>query len=346
MKPSCAFFKNVRAAKAFGLPCRTVTAWVAMTALATTFASAARAAVDIVRVNEPSPSAKGPAPLRVGDTVYFQIQSKEQGFTRFAAKKPDAEHDFDAFQAGYKANEQPTAEGYMAVTLVKPGTLSIGPIELFQDDRKIDETSVVTLKVESAIDASDQKPKEAEPPLPPVSVPLPLELIALIAAALVLLASIVYFVVKKLRAPKSDLVLPEIPAEPPKPEHETALMQLAALEREQLDRKGEYKRLYFGVSEIIKTYLGARYGFDAEESTSRELSEKLEAFQLSSATVGSVRELFRMLDVVKFTDQTPSASEPAEIFAKARALVSETKRVPPPPQISPAETPPASGAQS
>ena len=61
------------------------------------------------------------------------------------------------------------------------------------------------------------------------------------------------------------------PGPPPRPAHEIAL--------ERLDRLGAYgflenadnRPFYFVVSEVIREYLGARYGFDSLELTTDEL---------------------------------------------------------------------------
>ena len=65
------------------------------------------------------------------------------------------------------------------------------------------------------------------------------------------------------------------PGPPPRPAHEIAL--------ERLDRLGAYgflenadnRPFYFAVSEIIRDYLGGRFGFDSLELTTDELMEEL-----------------------------------------------------------------------
>src|SRR5207344_365552 len=91
---------------------------------------------------------------------------------------------------------------------------------------------------------------------------------ALLAAGLG--ALITFFVVRKLRARRGDR-----PGPPPRPAHEIAL--------ERLDRLGAYgfledadnRPFYFAVSEVIRDYLGARYGFDSLEMTTDELVDHL-----------------------------------------------------------------------
>ena len=80
-----------------------------------------------------------------------------------------------------------------------------------------------------------------------------------------------WLIVRKLRA----RVLLR-PGPPPRPAHEIAL--------EKLDRLGAYgflenadnRPFYFAVSEVIREYLGARFGFDSLELTTDELIAELQ----------------------------------------------------------------------
>ena len=90
----------------------------------------------------------------------------------------------------------------------------------------------------------------------------------LLAAALGALLTML--IVRRLRARRG-----ERPGPPPRPAHEVAL--------ERLDRLGAYgflenadnRPFYFAVSEIIREYLGGRFGFDSLEMTTDELVAEL-----------------------------------------------------------------------
>src|SRR6185437_16115559 len=116
------------------------------------------------------------------------------------------------------------------------------------------------------------------------------------------------------------------PAEPPKPEDEVALAAFAALEKSGVLAKGDFKKHYFRVSEILKTYVGARYGFDAPESTTQEMLQMLDRamaaeFATDATKLGSLIELFGQLDLVKFTDHVPAGSDSSRVVAIAREFV-------------------------
>jgi hypothetical protein len=99
------------------------------------------------------------------------------------------------------------------------------------------------------------------------------------------------------------------------------------LERQQLFQQLKFKAHYFGVSEILKCYVGARYGFDAPESTTGEMiSVLIERKCLSDMSMGSLRSMFEKLDRVKFTDSIPEPDEATALLAQAKVFIRETRR--------------------
>src|SRR6185369_3812443 len=99
------------------------------------------------------------------------------------------------------------------------------------------------------------------------------------------------------------------PGPPPRPAHEIAL--------ERLDRLGSYgffenadnRPFYFAVSEIIREYLGARFGFDSLELTTDELLEELTRRADNQLVKGEIARWLASCDLVKFAKTSPSAAE-------------------------------------
>jgi len=115
---------------------------------------------------------------------------------------------------------------------------------------------------------------------------------------------------------------------PRPPEHEEAFQLLEQLEKSQWIQRGEFKKHYFGVSEILKQYIERRFGFHALELTTREMVFALETAGINSESVRPLVSLFEKLDRVKFTDFTPPADdgEPQEVVGEARAWVERTRQ--------------------
>lgn len=187
-------------------------------------------------------------------------------------------------------------------------------------------TNPFTVEVLPATDP--QAGQEEKPPelLGPVGLAFPWWAAALAALfALALLAGAVYALIRYSRSRR-----PPAPVEPEKPrppEDEEALAALLALEKQGFAMRGEFKKHYFGVSEILKTYVGRRYRFDAPECTSREIIQSLEARQsVEDRVIDRLETLLGRLDLVKFTDHVPDSAEPALVVEDARTLVRETRR--------------------
>jgi len=118
------------------------------------------------------------------------------------------------------------------------------------------------------------------------------------------------------------------------PEDELALKELGEIERSQLLSQRRFKPYYFGVSESLKKYLGARYRFDAQERTSGEILEEMRsAGQVSADTLKKLEAIFESLDRVKFTDYVPEVSEGEGLLQDSRMWVRSTRR--PPVQFAP-----------
>jgi hypothetical protein len=139
-------------------------------------------------------------------------------------------------------------------------------------------------------------------------------------------ALITFFIVRKLRARRG-----ERPGPPPRPAHEIAL--------ERLDRLGAYgflenadnRPFYFAVSEVIRDYLGARYGFDSLEMTTDELIAELKRHagrELGVLPFGEIQAWLSACDLVKFAKVSPTANEARGALESAILIVTTTRPAP------------------
>ena len=155
---------------------------------------------------------------------------------------------------------------------------------------------------------------------------------ALLAAGLG--ALVTFLVVRKLRARRG-----ERPGPPPRPAHEVAL--------ERLDRLGAYgfledadnRPFYFAVSEVIRDYLGGRYGFDSLEMTTDELIAELKRHAGRELIMGEIQGWLSACDLVKFAKISPTAAEARGALESAIRIVKATR--PAPVVVAPATVPPA-----
>ncbi|MCC6746067.1 MAG: hypothetical protein IT371_00325 [Deltaproteobacteria bacterium] len=125
------------------------------------------------------------------------------------------------------------------------------------------------------------------------------------------------------------------PPPPPIPAERTALAALAALDVEAYLARDAHKELYLRFSEILRAYVGARWGFDALEMTTTEIAEWLARRRVKSGTEQKLLSYFTECDLVKFAKHRPEVEVARAAKAEAETIVRETTPV----MASPPEAP-------
>jgi hypothetical protein len=236
-----------------------------------------------------------------------------------------------------KEAEQDLGDGRMrreftlVVAAYEPGEIEVPPVEVTYlgktGEVRTAKTAAVPVKITSLI-ANEPEPalKELAPPVPVLQQDLLLAYITGGLLAAILGALLTWLVVRRLRG----RVIYR-PGPPPRPAHEVAL--------ERLDRLGSYgflenadnRPFYFAVSEIIREYLGARFGFDSLELTTDELVAELRRSASRELVLGEIEGWLSGCDLVKFAKISPSAAESRGTLETAIMIVSTTRpRVEPP----------------
>jgi hypothetical protein len=183
------------------------------------------------------------------------------------------------------------------------------------------------------------KPKDNPPPRHQREEWTSLKQAASIAAvALVLGALLAWLIGRWLKRPR-----PVPPPPPPRPPWEVALESLHDLRHAGLTREGRFAEHFDRVSDIVRRYLGDRYGFDGLESTTREMLGELRATTPRIAVLDEIERFLRQADLVKFARLTPSEPECATALGDAELIIERT--VPPPMPAGPAAPPPPAGAE-
>ena len=79
------------------------------------------------------------------------------------------------------------------------------------------------------------------------------------------------------------------------------------------------------MSEVIREYLGARFGFDSLELTTDELLAELRRSASRELVLGQIEGWLSGCDLVKFAKISPSASEARGTLETAILIVSSTR---------------------
>lgn len=119
------------------------------------------------------------------------------------------------------------------------------------------------------------------------------------------------------------------PAAPPLPAHARALQALESLRREDLPNQGRGQEFHFRLSEIVRGYLGERFGVLALDMTSDELLAALTRVRAPGLDCRRFEEFCREGDLVKYARAPAAPSACQAALEAAFGFVEST--VPPPP---------------
>jgi hypothetical protein len=210
------------------------------------------------------------------------------------------------------------------IAAYEPGTFTVPAIELtyFGQDGQVKSvrTEPVTITLQSVL-ANEPEPKLKENADP---VPVIERDHRPIYAAVILGAAIIGFIAALLIRKRLRNRRPAAPPPPPRPAHEVALEKLDRLGTK-LAAGGDLRPFYFELSETIREYLGGRFGFNALEMTTEELTQALPG-QIPSGDIRgmALSEIDGWLfstDLVKFAKISPTEIEARGAMETALRLV-------------------------
>lgn len=158
------------------------------------------------------------------------------------------------------------------------------------------------------------------------------------AIALVVGAVLAWLLGRWLKRPR-----PVPPPPPPRPPWEVALESLHDLRHAGLTREGRFAEHFDRVSDVVRRYLGDRYGFDGLESTTREMLGELRRSTPRIVVLDEIERFLRQADLVKFARLTPTEPECSTALQEAQQIVERT--VPPPMPAGAPAAPPAASAE-
>lgn len=184
------------------------------------------------------------------------------------------------------------------------------------------ETSEIFVEVESVLPADGEAAdiRDLKPLVPPEDRP-PWVWIAAGGGGLLLAAGLFAAWWWRRRPPR--------PATPPVPAHEVAFAALDALRRTDFTDPAAVRRYYFALSEVVRTYVEARWGLNATDLTTEEILVALHELRgLPREPAGELRRFLRETDQVKFASHRPSEPEIAEAYERALSFVEATRPQP------------------
>jgi hypothetical protein len=143
--------------------------------------------------------------------------------------------------------------------------------------------------------------------------------------AVVLLALIIWYILKRKREHKPVLPVKEKVREPADVEALKALEQLRAKKLWQQDMVKDY---YSELSHIVRVYIERSYAVPAVESTSGEILGMLMNTSIAREEIKRLEHLFEVADMAKFARMEPLPSENDKAMSDAVAFVENTRQRP------------------
>ena len=151
---------------------------------------------------------------------------------------------------------------------------------------------------------------------------------------MVALGGLGYYLFKRFKDNKP--IIRKVKVEPKLPPHTLALQEIERIKGDKSLRIADPKTYYTELTDVLRTYMAERFGFNAMEMTSCEIIDKL----LETNDKDSIRELkylFETADLVKFAKHSPLMNENDMNLVSAVDFINNTK-VEPDPNAKPEPT--------
>ncbi len=158
----------------------------------------------------------------------------------------------------------------------------------------------------------------------PLWIPVGVVTVSLWILLLLLVLGAAYGLYRRSRRSGGDDV--EESGPPPRPAHEVALEAIARVEASPMLERGQVKEYHIEVSEILRTYIEARFHVRSLEMTTREVVDGLRGVGAQAQFVDGLRRFLDQCDMVKFAKVRPVLEASREVLELGRELVTGSVR--------------------
>ena len=129
--------------------------------------------------------------------------------------------------------------------------------------------------------------------------------------------------------------VPLVPKKKPVPPYQLAMQRFQTLREENLWQNGQEKEYYTRLIDILRDYLAGRFGINAMEMTSRQITHVLSENETTRMPNQRMKRILEIADFVKFAKVRPLPDDNARALAEAVQFVEETKPVEETPEEAP-----------
>ncbi len=141
----------------------------------------------------------------------------------------------------------------------------------------------------------------------------------LVLVVLALIGLLIYFIRRKKE--KGYFFTPEVILPP----HVIALNDLNALKDSKMWLRGKEKEFYTKLTDILREYIGKRYGISAPEMITEDILTAIRRLSDVQSSTESLRQILQLADLVKFAKYMPLIDENDLSLMNAFLFVNQTK---------------------
>ena len=138
---------------------------------------------------------------------------------------------------------------------------------------------------------------------------------------LILGAAAVFFVI---RFRNNKPIIKIIKVEPKLPPHQTAMKRIEEIKSDKNVRREDPKLYYTELTDVLRSYIEERFGFNAMEMTTSEIIEHL-LQEKDKESIQDLKYLFETADLVKFAKHAPLMNENDMNLVNAVEFINNTK---------------------
>lgn len=140
-------------------------------------------------------------------------------------------------------------------------------------------------------------------------------------AMLILGAAAVFFII---RYRDNKPIIKIIKIEPKLPPHQAAMKKIEEIKADKQVQREDPKLYYTELTEVLRTYIKDRFGFNALEMTSTEIIDHLLQVK-DQQSINDLKSLFETADLVKFAKHAPMMNENDMNLVNAVDFINQTK---------------------
>jgi hypothetical protein len=140
-----------------------------------------------------------------------------------------------------------------------------------------------------------------------------------------LLVAAIAYIIQRIRNRKP--ILPFMKEKPELQPHEKAFKELDQIKQQKLWQQGRNKEYYTLITETLRKYMAARFGFRAMDMTSSEILTMIRRESEVDSVYEELNQVLQLADYVKFAKLAPLPDENELSMMNAYLFVNQTKPV-------------------